>query len=160
MLNQENYRFEVKASLQIMREQREALCSASLNTGSGIYLGFHELKPEIRHLYFQHYLTGWFDAHWSTLESVLDRHPEYSKDQQKLIILFFAEFFTEFLENYDSSGIMAKVMIPDLLKSEQETLKELLEANNKWEENFNKIKIEIKKHDEEFRRLIQQLDDD
>ena len=160
MLNQENYKFEVKASLQIMREQRDALRSACLNTGSGIYFGLHELKPEVRNLYFQHYLTGWMDAHWTMLESVLDRHPEYSKDQQKLIILFFAKYFSEFLENYDSSGIMAKIMIPDVLKSTQEFLKDMLEANNIWEENFNKIKIEIKKHDEEFRRLIQQLDDD
>ncbi|MDE6708163.1 MAG: hypothetical protein K2K06_09040, partial [Oscillospiraceae bacterium] len=149
MLKDNNYRFEVKASLQIMREQRNALCSSSLDTGSKIYLGLHELKSEIRSLYFQYYLTEWFDAHWSTLESVLDRHLEYTKDQQKLVKLFFAEFFVKFLENYDSSGIMAKIMIPDLLKSELETLKDLIELDGKFEDNYNKIKIEIKKHDEE-----------
>jgi len=158
MLVNNDYRFTVKASLQIMREQREKLCSDCLDTGSGIYEGLHELKPENRCLYFQSYLTEWLDSHWECLDSVLGRHPEYTKDQQKQIILFFAEYFSKFLDDYDSSGIMSKLIIPDLLKAEQETLKDMIAINSKWEENLRKLKIEIKKHEEEFRKLISELD--
>lgn len=153
-----DYRFCVKASLQVMKDRRKQLCNDTLQYNSIVYNGLHDSKPEIQKLYFQYYLVQWFNSHWDYMEKILTQHKEYTRDQRKQMILFFAEYFSTILNHYDSSGVMAKLMIPNLLQVQKENLKEMLALNEKWMENSNKIKVEIKKQDEEFRRVITELD--
>jgi len=160
MLINYDYRFCVRASLQVMKDRRSQLCKDTLQYHHIVYNGLHDSKPEVQKLYFQYYLVQWFDSHWDYMQEILNQHKEYTRDQRKQMILFFAEYFSEILNNYDNSGVMAKLMIPNLLQVQKETLKEMLALNEKWMENSSKLKVEIKKHDEEFKRLIDELDSD
>ncbi len=73
MLKNYDYRFCVKASLQVMKEQREKICDDS-RYNHLIYSGLHETNEELQTLYFQYYLIEWLDNHWSKMQEILDSH--------------------------------------------------------------------------------------
>lgn len=158
MLKNYDYRFCVKASLQVMKDQREKICDDSRDNHL-IYSGLHETHKELQTLYFQYYLVEWLDNHWSRIQKILERHPEYSIDQKKEFTLFYAEYFSDMMASWTTTGILSKMMIPDILQTQKETVQEMITFSEKWEQNSNKLKLLLKKHKERFEHLIGQYEE-
>ncbi len=158
MVKNYDYRFGVKASLQVMREQREKICADSLYHYC-IYNGLHETNKELQELYFQYYLVEWLSGHWSKMQEILDSHPEYSIDQKKQFTLFYAEYFSQMLELCATTGSLSKTMIPNILQAQQDAIQELIMFSEKWEENSNKLRLLLKKQQERFERLIKKYEE-
>ncbi len=158
MLKNYDYRFCVKASLQVMKEQREKIYDDSCNNYY-IYSGLHEMNEELRSLYFQYYLIEWLDNHWSRMQEILESHPEYSTDQKKEFTLFYAEYFSNIMTSWTTTGILSKLMIPDILQTQKKTIQEMITFSEKWEQNSNKLKLLLKKHKEQFECLIKKYEE-
>ena len=145
MLKNYDYRFCVKASLQVMKEQRENIYFDSCNNHL-IYSGLHETNEKLQSLYFQYYLIEWLDSHWSRMQEILESHQEYSIDQKKEFTLFYAEYFSNMMTSWTMTGILSKLMIPNILQTQKEAIQEMLIFSEKWEQNSNKLKLLLKKH--------------
>ncbi|MCM1529133.1 MAG: hypothetical protein NC093_03970 [Alistipes sp.] len=155
MLKKYDYRFCIKASLQVMRKQRENIYADSCSNYL-IYSGLHETNEKLQMLYFQYYLIEWLESHWGRMQDILDRHPEYTIDQKRDFTLFYAEYFSNMLDSWVLSGMLSKIMIPDILQSLKATVRELIIFSDKWEQNSNRLKLLLKKHKEQFEYLIGQ----
>lgn len=158
MLKNNDYRFCVTASLQVMKEQRKKIYDDSCNNHL-IYSGLHETNKELQTLYFQYYLIEWIDTHWSRMQEILDSHPEYSLDQKKEFTLFYAEYFSDMMTSWETAGTLSKMMIPDMLQTQKETIQEMITFSEKWEQNSNKLKLLLKKHKEQFELLIKRYEE-
>ena len=154
MFHEDNYRFCTRLSLQIMRDQRERICQDSIQKDVDLYTALHEMDPHVRHLRFQYYIVKWLDGHWSSLQALLECHPEYTADQKKQITLSFAKKFAGLLDKLSESATMADLGIPDLLKIRRDILREMIEMTEKWEKNSNELCLQMKKHEEQYRALI------
>lgn len=158
MLNYYDYHFCVKASLQVMKEQRKNIyCDSKSNYL--IYSGLHETNEELQILYFQYYLVEWLDSHWIRMQEILDNHPEYSIDQRREFTLFYAEYFSKMMNSWVTTGVLSKKVIHDILQTQKETIQEIITISEKWEQNSNKLKLLLKKHKEQFEYLIKQSED-
>lgn len=160
MFHEDNYRFCTKLSLQILRGQRERLSrDSSIEKDVDLYTALHEMEPSVRNIRFQYYIVKWFDGHWSALQSLLEHHPEYTIDQRRQITLFFAERFVGLLDKLSESASMANLGIPDLLKVRRTVLREMIEMTEKWEKNTDTLRLQMKKHEEQYRALIARYDE-
>lgn len=155
MFNEDNYRFCTKLSLQIMRDQRERMGQDSVEKDIDLYMALHETNPQVRNLRFQYYTVKWFDGHWSALQSLMEQHPEHTVDQRKQMTLFFAERFAGLLDRLAESGTMSNLGIPDLLKVRKDILREMITISEKWERNSNEFCLQMKKHEEQYKVLIE-----
>lgn len=161
MLKKNEYRFCVRVSLQILQKEREKLCYDSTKHNPTIYSGLHEFESEsLRKLYFQAYLVDWIDAHWDTMDEILDRHREYSVNERRCMNVFFAEYFSKLISECDSGGVLSKLAIPDLLKTKRKALANMIDTSDKWQENSARLKAERKKHREQFARLIEEYENE
>lgn len=158
MLKNYDYRFCVKASLQVMKEQRENIYYDSCNNYL-IYSGLHETNEELQSLYFQYYLIEWLDNHWNRMQKILESHPEYSIDQRREFTLFYAEYFSKIMTSWATTGVLSKMMIPDVLQTQKETIQEMIDFSEKWEQNSNTLKLLLKKHKEQFEHLIKKYEE-
>ena len=158
MLKNYNYRFCVEASLQVMKEQRNRIYDDS-QSNHLIYSGLHATNEELQTLYFQYYLVEWLDNHWSRMQEILENHSEYSIDQKREFTLFYAEYFSKMMNSWVTTGVLSKMMIPDILQTQKETIQEMITFSEKWEQNSNKLKLLLKKHKEQFEYLIKQYED-
>lgn len=154
-----DYRFCVKASLQVMKEQRNMICKDSASGKIQIYKGLHETDSKRRELFFQYYLIEWLEAHWNGMQKILSDHPEYTKDQKKEFTLFYAEYFKQMLDSWVTSGALSKLVIPELLKALKSSVQELIQFSDKWEQNSQKLKLLLIKHREQFEKVISQCDE-
>ncbi len=159
MFNEDNYRFCTRLSLQIMRDQRERICQDSIQKDVDLYTALHEMDPRVRHLRFQYYIVKWFDGHWNRLQYLLEHHSEYTIDQRKQITIFFAKKFTGLLDGLSGSSIMVGLGCPDLLKARRDILREMIEMTEKWEKYNNELRLQMKKHEEQYKALIKPYND-
>ncbi len=151
MTFKEDYRLCVRTSFDVMRRQRKCLIQDSLGHYSVIYNGLHESSsPAARSLYFQSYQIEWLDSHWNSLYELISGAE--TKDRQKEISLFFAEYFSKLYSESDSilSGPVTSVM----LKTKKRSIDEMIQYSEKWEEKSNQLKVDLKKNKEYFKRLI------
>lgn len=155
MFNEENYRFCTRLSLQILHDQRKRICQDSIQKDVDLYTALHELKPNVRDIRFQYYLVKWFDGHWRNLRELLERHSEYTVDEKKRITLFFAKYFANLLDSLSKSETMVNLAIPDLLKVRKNILYELVEMTEKWETNSKELFLQMKKHEEQYRSMVE-----
>ena len=162
MYSSQDYRLCVKLSLQIMNDQRNELCNKSKSPAQGIaiYMALHEMNSQIRSLRFQYSLVEWLDSHWENLQSRLNCNQEYTIDQRKQITLFFAEYFSKLLDNVKADGIFSKLGIPDLLAMQKAILSDLISTGEKWEEKSQLLRYQMIKHEEEYRNLISECNQD
>ena len=93
------------------------------------------------------------------MQEILDNHPEYSVDQRREFTLFYAEYFSRMMNSWVTTGVLSKMMIPDILQTQKETIQEMITFSEKWEQNSNKLKLLLKKHKEQFEYLIKQYED-
>ena len=152
-----DYRFCVMSSLQVLKDHREKLCTdSSYAHNSTIYNGLHEFESSSqRDLYFQLYLTEWLDTHWNKMNDLIDGNQEFRISAQKQMLLFFAEYFSKFIEECSSTGQLAKIAVPDLLKIKKKSLDDMIKVSERWKEQNEQLKSDSKKHREKFRRLIE-----
>ena len=158
MLKNYDFRFCIKASLLVMREQREKIYNDS-HDNHLIYSGLHETNEKIQTLYFQYYLVEWLDSHWNRMQEILESHPEYSIDQKRNFTLFYAEYFSKMMTSWVTTGILSKMIIPDILQTQKEIIQEMITFSEKWEQSSNKLKLLLKKHKEQFESLISKYED-
>lgn len=158
MLIDHDYRFCVKASLQVMHEARQKIYEDMLNKEYIIYTGLHESDANLQDIYFQYYIIIWLDEHWNNMQKIIENHKEYSLDQKRQITLFFAENYSKMIDDWQSSGALSSLMIPDLLQTQKNTLQELIQFSEKWESNSNRLRLMLKKHKEQFELLIKQYE--
>lgn len=156
----QDYRFCVKLSMQIMREQREKLCHDSIEHDVTLYTALHETNDSTRALRFQYYVVKWFDEHWNALCVLLERHPEYTIDQKKQMTLFFSSYFSKLLNKLGTTETLANLCIPDLLTLRKAILNELIAVSDKWEKNSDKLRLQMKKHEEQYIAMIQSREKD
>lgn len=161
MTGEKDYRFCVNAALQIMQNQRKRLYDDCVQYEPTIYNGLHTSDSiSVRNLYFQSYFVEWLNMHWESMFEILDRHTEYSIDQRKEMTLFFAEYFSDFLSVCEGKGTLSKFAVPELLKVQKKQLKEMLLSSDKWEQNSNRLRVQMKKSKEEYQKLIQEAEEE
>ena len=160
MFRQEDYRFCVKAALQIMREQRKKLYDDCMQYEPTIYSGLHTSESDsVRSLYFQAYFVEWLNMHWETMFEILKRHNEYTINQRKEMTLFFAEYLSAFISECSEKGLMSRLAIPELLKAQKNQLNEMILFSSKWEQSSNRIHVQMKKGKEQYLKLIQEAEE-
>lgn len=151
-----DYRTCVGISLFVMQKLREKLYIHSAEQRySVIYNGLHESESvNVRDLYFEAYEMEWLDSHWEALTDLL-KQKGYTKTEQQDISLFFAQYFSSFLEEVDSACPIAKASMRELLVEKKKAIGQMIMYADKWEEQNNQLKVDLKKHKEHFRRLIE-----
>ena len=156
MFHENDYRFCVKASLQILRQECERLCRDSVDHQPMIYCGLHEFESSTkRKLYFQAYLVEWIDDHWNEMTDILEMHKrDFSADENKYMTVFFAEYFSRLLDECSDKSALSKLAIPELLKAKRKSLLDMARMSDHWQENSDRLKAEKKKHREQFARLL------
>lgn len=70
------------------------------------------------------------------------------------MVLFFAEYFKKMLDKIEASGVLSKLLIPDLLRLQRESVEELLALASSWELKNNELRLIFKKHKEQFEHKI------
>lgn len=154
MRNEQNYREYVRLSLHVMKELRYKIYKDSKEHYSGIYTGLHESESDnVRDLYFQAYEMEWLDTHWTILTNLLNQN--YKKNTQRDITLFFAERFSSFMSELDNASLFAKLAMRELVKVQKEDIEQMIAVSSKWEEKNNQLKVNLKKHKEHFKKLIE-----
>lgn len=58
------------------------------------------------------------------------------------------------MTSWATTGILSKLLIPNILQTHKETIQEMITFSEKWEQNSNKLKLLLKKHKEQFEYLI------
>lgn len=160
MLIEENYRFCVKAALQVMQEQRQKLYEDCMQYEPTIYNGLHTSNSDsVRRLYFQMYFVDWLNQHWENMTEIFNRHPEYITIQKQEMTLFFAEYFSKFISECSKKGLMSKLAIPELLKVQKSQLKEMILSSDKWEQNSNRLRVQMKKNKEQYINLVKEMEE-
>lgn len=152
----QDYRFCVRLSLQIMREQRNKLCRDSIERDVTLYTALHEMNPSTRTLRFQYYVVKWLDEHWNALCLLLEQHAAYTIDQRKEMTCFFSSYFSHLLNQLGTTETLSHLCIPDLLILRKSILNELIATSKKWEKDSDKLRLLMKKDEEKFVSMIQQ----
>ena len=155
----QNYRTCVLLALRIMQEQREKMVKDSKEHYSVIYNGLHEPESEqVRALYFQEYEMEWLDSHWNMLTEFLkQRKNDYTKREQKEMTLFFAEYFSSLLSEMEHMSGAAKLAIPELIRTNQKAIEQMIMFSDEWEERSNQLKVNLKKRKEHFKQLVENV---
>lgn len=154
---EQNYKDCVGLSLCVMQELRYKIYKDSKEHYSVIYNGLHESESNnVRDLYFQAYEMEWLDSHWDVLTDLLKRHKnDYKKSAQQDITLFFAEYFSSFMSELDDTTSLAKVAMRELIVAQKAAIEQMIEYSDNWEEKNNQLKVNLKKHKEHFKKLIE-----
>lgn len=154
-----DYKADVILSLHVMQEARNKICKDSKEHYSVIYSGLHESESDnTRELYFQAYEMEWLDSHWDILTVFLNQCKEkYNKSVQKDITLFFAEYFSKYMSEIDNASPLAKGTARELIVAQKKVIEQMLMFADRWEERSNQLKVNLKKHKEHFRRLIESM---
>lgn len=159
MLTDYDYRFCIKASLQVMSEGRQKICYDTFNREYLIYMGLYESDPVKQDLYFQYYEIKWLEQHWINMQTILEKHMEYSKDQRRQMILFFAKNYSEMIDKWKNSGQLSNLIIPNILQELENAIQELLHFSENCDKNMNKLKLMLQKSKKQFEELISQRDE-
>ena len=152
---EQDYKDCVRVSLQVMQILRYKIYKDSKEHYSVIYNGLHEYGSEnVRNLYFQAYEMEWLDSHWDVLTDLLKKHRE-DKDAQQNVTLFFAEYFSDLMYEIDIESPLAKVAMREFIAAQRKIIEQMIMFSDKWEERSNQLKVNLKKHKEHYKRLIE-----
>lgn len=153
----QDYKACVLLSLQVMQGQRRKLLKDSKEHYSTIYSGLHESGSDsTRNLYFEKYEMEWLDSHWNAFTALLkQRENNYTKKEQKEITVFFAEYFSKLMSELENASAAVKVAAQELIRSNQQAIKNMIMFSESWEERSNQLVVSSKKHKEHFKRLLE-----
>lgn len=157
MLAVKDYKRTSTIAMDIMKISRKKLLDDVMKHNSTIFEGLHEFSSDnVRDLYFEAYTMEWLDGHWKELTEYLRLHKnELRQSEQCDITLYFANFFSNFITEFDNSSDLSKIASHELIKSKKESLDQMLLLSSEWEERSNKMRVEVKKNKEHFKRLIE-----
>lgn len=161
VLLEEDYRFCVNMSLQILQEQRRKLYEDSVGLNHILRMGLHKsgkFEQNVQDLYFQKYNVEWLDAHWEKMNQILENHNEYSQTQKKDITLFFVNYFWELFTICCQSDSFSNLIVPELLTTKRQTIDNLLKYAQKWQEKSNLLRADIVKHQEQYQNLLDEAE--
>jgi len=156
MWREKDYKDCVRISLYVMKELRNKICEDSEKHYSVIYNGLHESESKnVRNLFFQAYEMEWFDSHWDVLTDLLKQYrKQCGKRQEQEITLFFAEYFSSILSEIGTDSGFEKVAMREVIATQKETIRQMIKCADNWEEHSNQLKVNLKKHKEHYKRLI------
>ena len=159
MWMERNYKDCVRISLYVMKELRNKICTDSEKHYSVIYNGLHESESEnVRNLYFQAYEMEWLDSHWDVLTDLLKQYrKQCGKGQEQEVTVFFAEYFSSILSEIDTHSGIKKAAMREIITAQKEAIEQMIKYADHWEEHRNQLKVNLKKHKEYYRRLIERF---
>lgn len=152
-----DYRMSVTISMDIMKNGRQRLFNDVMKHNSTIFEGLHEYTSDnIRDLYFEAYEMEWLDSHWRELTEYLKQHNiEYRTSEQRDITLFFAKCFSKFISEFDDTSDLSRIASHELIRAKKASLDQMINFSADWEERSNKMRVELKKNKEHYKRLIE-----
>ena len=154
-----DYKYKIKAALQVFRNKRTALYDDTIKIKPDLFLGLHESQHQAeREVYIQYYETIWLSEHWNDFAEILESNRDLRDWDKKELTVFFSEHFSRLIDSCTESGLMSKLAIPDLLDIQKQQLRELITYSEKWEENSNVLKLQTKKSKESFRLLKEEAE--
>lgn len=160
MVYDKSYKIAVKASLQVLSEQRKILCNDCISNQGDIFMGLYEPLQEERKLYFQMYTVRWLDNHWEMMMELMDKNSsKLSSNEKKKLLGFFASYFSEYMVSIKNESVYADIAVRDLLKIKEEHIKGLLNLAENCEAHLNELKLDGKRHDAFFKKRIEELKD-
>lgn len=153
-----DYRRNTMISLNVLKEERQNLFNDITKHYSAIYEGLHEFQSKnVRDLYFQSYFMEWLDRHWSDLTIHINAtSEELSKNDKKEISLFFAEYFSLFIDELTNTSSIADSASQPLIQAKKKIIDNMISFSYDWEERSNQLKVDQKKHKEHFKKIIEQ----
>lgn len=158
MVYDKSYKIAVKASLQVLGEQRKTLCNDCMSKQGDIFMGLYEPLQEERKLYFQMYTVRWLDKHWEMMMELMAKNSlKLSSNEKKELLGFFAGFFSEYMVSIINESVYADLAVRDLLKIKEEHIIALLNLAENCEAHLNELKLDGKKHDTFFKKRIEEL---
>lgn len=159
---EQDYKDCTRLSLRVMREMRDKVCKDSIEHHSVIYNGLHEFESKkVMELYFQEYEMEWLDSHWELLTSLLKQYnKDYKESERQEITLFFAEYFSALMTEVTNSSSAVNTVMRELIAAQKNIIEQMIEFADKWEERSNQLKVNLKKHKEHYKRLIESVNAD
>ena len=156
---EQDYKDCTRLSLHVMRELRYKVYKDSIEHYSVIYNGLHEFESKkVMELYFQEYEMEWLDSHWELLTNLLkQRDKDYKKSEQQEITLFFAKYFSSLMTEVNHSSLTVNTVMRELIAAQKNVIEQMIEFSDKWEERSNQLKVNLKKHKEHYKRLIENV---
>lgn len=156
MIAKYDYRFTVKAALQILYRQRTQLYDDCMQKDPTLYDGLYEYRNKtLRNLFWQAYLVEWINVHWEEMADILERHKEYSVDECRYMSMIFADYLSRLIAECDGKGVLSKLAVPDLLAVKKKALRNMIETSEKWEVNAKQLKADRKKNQAQYAKLIE-----
>lgn len=158
MVYDQSYKIAVKASLQVLSEQRKKICNDCISKQGDIFMGLYEPSQEERKLYYQKYTIHWLDDHWEGMMALLEKYSfNLSSDERKELLGFFAHYFSEYMVSVKNQSIYADLAVRDILRVKEEHINGLLNLAGNCDVHLNELKLDLKKHDAFFKKRIEEL---
>jgi len=156
-----DYHYGTQTTLNVLKIQREKLILDSCELhNSTIYNGLHEFEDDLRKdLYLQLYLINWLDSHWIILNKIIENDNEHRITAKKQMLFFFAKYFSEMIAECKRSGQLSCIAIPEILEMKTQTLRHIIMTSERWEEQNEILKADLKKHKEKFKKLLNKKQD-
>lgn len=153
-----NYKLWYNLVLQVLEEQRMQICKDSCEREYNIYSGVHSENPK-RSLHFDCYVMTWLDQHWNKFSDLMDKHKESfpNYDWHKCHKIFAKNFKEMLIGEENLTSFSNGELISELLKTKERSLHELIEVSNRYDENFNSLKLEATKHKDIFEKKLKEL---
>ena len=151
---------KTELSLSIMHDMRKKLISNMLEKEPEIYLGLHTSDNDsVRKLYYDKYLLTWLDDHWTQLEEFIKEvyggHNIHEKEVKNLKE-YFITYFKEFNESMGRTTSRGTYMLSEI-KVKIEAFNEMIGLNDVWDKNLGKLRVDRKKHEEEYKRMVEKF---
>jgi hypothetical protein len=99
----------------------------------------------------------WLNHHWEIFDANITSSGLKENDR-KIMLLFFAEYFSDMIKECGSEGLLSKLIIPKLLENKIQVLNELINSAEEFRFAMNKLKLDNKKHDEQFNAFIKKYE--
>lgn len=157
VLLEQDYRFCVRMSLQILQEMRAKLRETTEILPNDIRIALHttgEYEKSRQQLYFEKYYIQWLNKHWSMMCEILEQHTEYSIEQRKDITIFFASYFKNFFEQSCKTQSFSHAIIPNILDIKGKSIEKMIECSDKWEENSKELRADEAVWKEKYDELL------
>ena len=146
----ENTRREaIQYSLRVYRDMREQILKDTEKKNTDLYLGLHS-KGAVREIYMDRYHMIWLMAHLDCFEKIMEKNVLTG---QKIYTEVFAKSLVQFLHEYGQLFFCMETA-SKALKNNQSVLEQMIDASISWEQGYDKVRLQMKKFDEEYQRLV------
>ena len=141
--------------LDTLKTQRDVMYNDSVNGKYELMHGLREKNHAVYNLYCEKYRLIWIDSHWNTIYEFIQKKLHYEPDKRE-VIDYFAENFRQFIEPKGFNNKELTKFFFDRLENEISIIKDMIELNDKHNENLNKLRNLSDIHKSEFEKIINQ----